>query len=287
MYDGPSKIATCLAGLVLRGGRYPGRALVASTYRRAARLRRSHRFTVTAGDGVKLDACYLPAVNHSHGRLTVVILHGWLEIKELYLERALRLNGQGHGVVVFDHRAHGCSEGDVSTFGVREHIDTTNVIDTAGALGMATERVITMGHSMGGATALQHAAIDSRVAGVVAFAPFLSFEQAIESFRQAWVPWIDRGWVRRGFDSAVGAAGFDASESDALEAMRQLQIPVMLVEGGLDRNLPPVHHTRPLAAAKADGKLEIFTVAQATHYTLPRQTWPGLDDAIERFCTTV
>jgi pimeloyl-ACP methyl ester carboxylesterase len=301
MCERPSRLATFLARVFLRGGRYPGRRWVGAPFRREAQRRGGIPFSVTTDDGLRLDAWVSPAAGGSAPALTVVIMHGWLEFKELYLSRAYRLNAQGHDVVLFDQRAHGRSEGAASTFGVREKHDAKAVIDSAIAIGAASGKVITLGHSMGAATALQHAALDPRVAGVVAFAPYstlrqaiesfrqawATLRQAIESFRQAWAPWADRQWVQRGFDRATREAGFDVAAANTLAAMRRLAIPVLMIEGARDANLPPAEHSRRLAAAHPNGRLQILTVEEASHYTLPRHAWPGIDEAIARFCRGV
>jgi len=199
-------------------------------------------------------------------------------------------------VVLFDHRVHGRSKGSHSTFGVQEKFDTKAVIDEAVRLRLIggpgdprgadpdTVRVITMGFSLGGGTVLQHAPIDPRVAGVVALAPFCDFRNAIRSFRQTLVPWMNERWILEGFDAASMEAGFTLDEASALEAVAQIKVPVLLVEGGRDPYLPGPDHARLLSEARAHDEVTLLTIDDATHNTLVHKSWPKLDRAIARFC---
>ena len=283
----PSRVATRLARMALRWSKYPGRGLVGTYWRKRSRQRGGRHFSARTGDGVKLDGWYSPARHATPGRLPIVMMHGWVEVKEFHFHRARRLNRAGHDVILFDHRAHGRSTGDGATFGARERHDAATVIERARALDLLGDRYITMGFSMGAATALQHAADDPRVAGVIAMAPFVTFEQAIRSFREKLAPWLDERWLLGGFDRAAQEAGFTFDDTSTLEAVRRLEAPVLLVEAANDTNLPPATHTRKLAEAKTRGPLKILRVDHASHINLCRKPWPGLDTSITEFCASL
>src|SRR5205823_5214852 len=152
-------------------------------------------------------------------------------------------------------------------------------------------RVITMGNSLGASTVLQHAAHDKatrgergRVAGVVALCPFANMKAAIDSYRKLYAPFVPRRWLLGGFTHAAAQAGFAVEEACALTAIGELDIPVLLVGGENDVNLSLQDHTRVLAAAKTRGPVKLIEVPKAHHFNLYRETWPGLDEAIVRFC---
>lgn len=279
-----SWVASQIGRMTLRWSRYPGRRLVGSYMRKVGRRRGGEGFTVHTDDGVKLDAWYSPAVTPKAGRLPIVMMHGWIEMKEFHFKRAWRLNRAGHDVILFDHRAHGRSTGRSATFGARECGDLSAVIQRAQQRGYLGERYITMGFSMGAAVALQQAAGDANVAGVVAFAPFATFDQAIRDFREKLAPWMDESWLMRGFDRAVRDAGFTYQEASTLEAIQQLDAPVLLIEAGCDTNLPPAAHTQKLVAAKTRGTIELVTIDEATHCSICRRPWPGLNRTVSEFC---
>ena len=293
----PDAVARALGRLTLRAGGYPGRQYVGTVHRHVSRSRGGRRFVVHpdgTDDRVELDAWFSPRDPAAPPRLPVVIAHGLFETKERHFKRAWKLNARGHDVVLFDHRVHGRSKGRHSTFGVQEKFDTKAVIDEAirrrliGAVGVGPDsdrvRVITMGFSLGGGTVLQHAPIDDRVVGVVALAPFCDFRTAIRSFRQTLVPWMNERWILEGFDAASMEAGFTLDEASALEAVAQINVPVLLVEGGRDPYLPGSDHARLLSEARAHDEVTLLTIDDATHNTLVHKTWPKLDRAIARFC---
>ncbi|MEM8737290.1 MAG: alpha/beta fold hydrolase [Planctomycetota bacterium] len=305
----PSKLSLAIGRLALSAGRYPGRRYVGAMHRRLSRGRGGRRFKVVRPHGITLDAWFSPALpqtrelspasGRTDARLPVVIAHGLMETKERHFKQAWKLNARGHDVVLFDHRVHGRSTGRRLTFGVEEKHDLTAVIDEAHRRGWIGDRVITLGFSLGGATVLQHAAIDPRVAGVVALAPFADFRGAINSFRRTLTPWLDEKWLMDGFDAASAEAGFTVDEASAIKAFKEITVPVLLAEGGRDPFLPGVDHVHKLAASKsrddqrgghAGGSLEQITlvrIEQANHNTLVHRHWPKLDRAIARFCRKV
>lgn len=282
--DRPSRLSLALGRLTLSAGRYPGRKYIGAMHRRVSRERGGRRFKVHRPDGVTLDAWFCPRNEHSQPRLPIVMAHGFLETKERHFKSAWKLNARGHDVVLFDHRVHGRSTGRRLTFGVQEKLDVKAVIDEAQQRGLIGPKLITMGFSLGGGTVLQHAAIDDRVAGVVALAPFSDFRGAIRSFRQNLTPWLDEDWLMDGFDAASAEAGFKIDEASAIEAFKQITVPVLLAEAGKDSYLPGVDHVHKLAAVKPEGGLTLVRIDEANHNTLVHKHWPKLDRAVARFC---
>ena len=220
----------------------------------------------------------------SQPRPPVVIAHGLMETKERHFKTAWKFNARGHDVLLFDHRGHGRSSAKRLTFGVEEKHDVAAVIDEAIRQQLIGSPVITLGFSLGGGTVLQHAAVDDRVAGVIALAPFADFRSAIKSFRQTLVPWLDEKWVMDGFDAASAESGFEIDQASALEAFKQIRAPVLLAEGGKDPYLPGVDHVHRLAALRPDAPLTLVRIDEANHNTLVHKRWPKLDKAIARFC---
>ena len=282
-------LARAIGRLTLRAGGFPGRQYVGSVHRKVSAARGGRHFVVPPppgqAHGVSLDAWFSPRNPAAPPRLPVIVAHGLFETKERHFKRAWKLNARGHDVVLFDHRVHGRSGGRHSTYGVFEKLDVKAVIDEAHARRfIAGERVVTLGFSLGGGTVLQHAPLDDRVVGVVALAPFGDFSSAIESFRRTLTPFLSEHWVRDGFDAASLEAGFRLDEASALAAVAEIDVPVLLVEGGRDPYLPGPDHARLLAEARAHDRVTLLTIAEATHNSLVHKSWPKLDRAIARFC---
>jgi len=260
---------------------WPVRSWVARQVRRLG----GRYFTVVADDGVCIDALYLPGrAGGGKEKLPVVIAHGWLETKEFHLREARMLVGRGHSVILVDLRAHGRSSGGCTTFGVREKHDMVAVISDAQQHGWVTGRVVTYGFSLGAAVMLQHAAIDERVAGVVAMAPFRDMAGAVVSFHQALGRVIDLEFALNGIERAARDYGFVMGEASPLGAMRDLHVPALFVVGCRDRLLPGVDHTRVLADAYGGRSCRSIEVPGAGHINLCYRAWPGLDEQIAAFC---
>lgn len=283
--DAPRRTwASHVAKAVIRGSGYPGRGLIGTFHRKRSRLEGGRRFTATARDGVKLDGWFIPRADGATPRMPLVMVHGWMEMKEFHFNPARRLTRQGHDVVLFDHRNHGNSGGRGTTFGVLERHDVGRVLDAAIECGLIESPCVTLGFSLGAATVLQHAPLDDRVAGVVAIAPFIDFRRAVESFRLRLAPWMDSPWLQAGFDRAASEHGFAMDEASTLDMVRRLTKPVLMMEGGRDTVLPPTQHTEKLAASIDPALLERVHVPEANHFTLCRKPWPEVNEAIRRFC---
>jgi len=279
----------------LHAGRVSGAKVVAGAFRRKAMKRGAERFTVVGSDGVELACLRLPGRGGADAlaeRLTVFVMHGWVECKELHLFRSYPLQDAGHDVVLIDHRGHGGSSGVGVTFGVKEREDLSAVIDEAARRGWIgpSGRVITMGHSMGAATCLLHAAIDERVAGVVAMGPYATITDAIRAFRRR-LPGIDLvypwRWAARAFACELDRLGGSIDEAEPLRAMQRVTAPVLLIEGGRDTLVPPAEHTQRLMDATRGGPVERVRVERANHFTLSRLAWRGVGERVTRFCREV
>ncbi|MEX0775084.1 MAG: alpha/beta fold hydrolase [Phycisphaeraceae bacterium] len=244
-------------------------------------------FTVMADDAARLDGLFVPARREARPRLPVVLAHGIVEVKELHARRARELSQRGHDVILFDTRAHGRSTGRHITFGVRERHDVKAVVDHAQRQGWIGDRVIAMGMSLGAGTMLQYAAIDPRVVGVVAIAPFADMASAVASYHRLIAPFLPWSWVCRGFDNACRQAGFAMAEASALEAMAKIKAPLLVVAAGRDVNLPPAQHAYRLAQAAGCDYCRVLTIDGATHFTLFRHRQPEMDRAVLAFCARI
>ena len=253
----------------------------AEANRRRANDLPSEWFTVRADDGVELDAVRFPA-QAGEGRPPVVFCHGWTETKEFHFRLPRLLAPLGHDVILFDQRGHGRSGGKLSTLGVMERHDLRAVIDEGAARGWVRDRVVTMGVSMGGAAVLMNAAADARVAGVVSYAPFTSFLDAIRSYQRRYLRMLSAEWGVRGFVQMSTRAGFDIRESSPISVVSAVHAPVLLMVGKCDVNLPACDHAQVLADALGAGA-ELVHVDHANHFNIVSEPWPEADAALLRF----
>ncbi len=103
----------------------------------------------------------------------IVICHGFIGTRigtnRLFVRAAREFSSKGYLVIRFDYGGCGESTGDYGAGGLNVMIDQTrNVLDYAFSMDCVDlERVILVGHSLGGATALLTAAKDHRVKTLV------------------------------------------------------------------------------------------------------------------------
>jgi alpha-beta hydrolase superfamily lysophospholipase len=152
-------------------------------------------------------ALFLPPEEPTAG---VVICHGSGSAKESHFDFARNAMAHGMAAVSFDARGHGRSQGD---FGPTAFEDAIAMLDL---MREHTPAVALRGSSMGGFCAIHAAAIDGRVAAVVAICPapedFLLRglrSEVLDGFDvdlEATEPWLESLDIRRAVTS-LGEAG--------------------------------------------------------------------------------
>ncbi|MCY1015547.1 alpha/beta hydrolase [Pyxidicoccus sp. MSG2] len=185
----------------------------------------------TTADGLTLRGWYVPSRN----RAAVVLVHGFAGNRAQLLFEARALARAGFGVLVFDLRAHGESDGDRVTWGDGERRDVTAALDFVSARpDVDPARVGLFGFSMGGTTALLVASTDARVKAVAAAGAFPALEADVYS-----------GYGRWGALSAepvlwtLRHAGVDVKAVRPIDGMCRLQgRPLLLINGDVDPDAP-------------------------------------------------
>lgn len=128
--------------------------------------------TLTTKDGLELAAWYTPPQNG----VVILLAHGYNDNRpeSLYVMFVKR----GYGVLAWDARAHGDSEGDLSTFGYYERMDVKSALGFVLAQD-GVEHVGAWGGSMGGATVILAAAEHPEIEAVVADSAYPSLEDVL------------------------------------------------------------------------------------------------------------
>lgn len=120
-------------------------------------------------DGLELRGWYVPSRN----RAAVVLAHGLSQTRVDMLPEARVLKEAGYGVLLFDLRAHGESQGETSTWGDKERLDVQAALEFVRAQPeVDPERVGALGFSIGSAAVAEVAAKDPEVRAVVLLSPF-------------------------------------------------------------------------------------------------------------------
>jgi dipeptidyl aminopeptidase/acylaminoacyl peptidase len=203
-----------------------------------------------ASGGVRLEGwLFRPAgAGRGFGRGLVVYLHGIGDNRASGLGAARRLTGEGFAVLAFDARAHGRSAGDACTYGYDERRDVSAALDAVGA-----REAVLLGHSLGAATALQTAAVDRRVVGVIAASSFSDMTTIVRE-RARWFH-LPQLFV----DAAIARAGvlgrFPPAEASPVALAPRITAPVLLLHGADDWKTPPAHSLRIAGALRAPHRL--------------------------------
>ena len=209
---------------------------------------------VGSTDGVRLRAWWVPAEGSSRA---AVLVPGWGGSKsdEHVLRTAPVYNQAGYGVLTFDPRAQGESEGGRRTLGYREVRDVLGALAWLRKRGYEPGDVVLHGWSMGGAMVMQ-AAPGTGVAAVVEEAGYADLPHLLEGK----IPEIIRfGELLR---PAILLAGrlfpdFDAwavkPEREATELSRE-GVPLFVIHSTADE-LVPYEHATMLAAAHPEARM--------------------------------
>lgn len=217
------------------------------------------------GAGVKLKGWWF----HAGGkRGTVVVLHGVGDNRAAAIGIAQRFTARGFDVVAYDSRAHGESTGDACTYGFYEKEDLRRVLDRVGA-----RPIVLFGFSMGAAIALQEAAIDPRVAAVVAVSSYSDLRTAAVER----VPFFaSKGNIEEAFRLAEAEGKFRVDDVSPAAAAARIKAPTLLVHGEKDDETPAAHSQRIFAALHEPKRLIIVPDAKHNH-VLDAHVWAEID----------
>lgn len=203
------------------------------------------------GDGLTLRGWYLP----SRSGAAILLAHGHGESRVQMLPEAEFLARAGYGVLLFDWRAHGESDGAVSTRGVHERLDLNAAVEfIASQPGVRPDGVGALGFSRGGNVILEVASREPRLRAIVVEAVAYS---AVESLREdvgGWrMPFVL--WALRRKDIDVEELG------PARHICEISPRPIFVLVGTRDEALPA---TKRLFDAACEPK-EFWLVPDAEH----------------------
>jgi fermentation-respiration switch protein FrsA (DUF1100 family) len=200
---------------------------------------------ITAADGAVLRAWSIRA-RGGNGNF-VMLLHGQGDNRAAMLGSANMLLRHGFSVLLPDARGHGESGGAITTYGVLEADDIRRWFDW-----LRKEEpsgcIDGLGDSMGGAELLRSLDAERGFCAVIAESPFATFREAAydrlgQQFGRG--PRLGRTLLRPAFGVGVlyvrARYGVDLEKADPARAVAASTVPVMLIHGLADRNLPARH----------------------------------------------
>lgn len=212
-------------------------------------------------EGFDLRGWLLPANPHARG--SVIILHGVSESKIAGLPMAKELHAHGYNVVLYDSRCHGESGGRYCTYGYHEKFDVQIILDhLMSRTDIVVGKIGLFGWSMGAAVAIQVAAIDDRIAAVVAESGFATLRTVFDDYQKRMIklPWhyLRNIVIKR----SEYLADFKANDVAPVEAVRRVRVPIFLLHGTEDNLIKYNYSERVFHAANEPKHLWLIPGAQ-------------------------
>ena len=194
-------------------------------------------FEITSFDGLKLHGRYY---EYTPGAPIELMFHGYRGNAERDLcggvQRCFALQ---RSALLVDQRASGRSDGNVITFGIKEHKDCLKWVDFMVEHFGPDVKIILTGISMGASTVLMAAGnpMPPQVKGVLADCGFTSAKAIMQDvIRQMKLPpQLVYPFVRL---AARIFGGFDLEEDSALEAVKRATVPIIFLHGDNDTFVP-------------------------------------------------
>lgn len=195
---------------------------------------------------------------------TVVIVHGITVNLYASVKYMQPFRKRGYNVVVYDHRNHGKSGGNFTTFGFLEKEDLKAVIDWVERKTHPGSMIGTHGESLGAATCLQHAAIDPRLSFVIADCGFADLADLL--YYRLRKEYRLMGWILIPIASVFVRlmAGFWIQAISPVKAIQEVETPVFIIHGAEDDYIPPSHAER-IFASKKKGLKKLWLAPHADH----------------------
>lgn len=207
--------------------------------------------SITTSDGVSLGG-WLVRPAHANGD-AAMLLHGLGDNRLGMSGYARLLLAHGFPVLMPDARGHGASGGNLVTYGLIERNDIRQWVEFLSAQTNA-HCVYGTGESMGAAELLQSLAAGTRFCAVVAESAFANFREiAYDRMGQPFGlgPWVGRTVLRPLVEVAFLRArwkyGLKMDQVSPEDAVAATHIPVLLIHGQVDSNIP-VRHSRAMHA---------------------------------------
>jgi dipeptidyl aminopeptidase/acylaminoacyl peptidase len=221
---------------------------------------------ITTPDSVTLNAWMIHPGNANGD--AAILLHGLADNRVGMTGYAQLLLAHGFTVLLPDSRAHGASGGQFATYGLLERNDIHLWFNFLTAQ-VHPHCIFGFGESMGAAELLQSVAVEPRFCAIAAESSFATFREiAYDRMGQPFHlgPWFGRALLRPvvafAFLYVRWKYGLDMQQASPETSIASTRIPILLIHGQIDSNIPLRHSRRLLAS---DQNALLWEVPNADH----------------------
>ena len=218
------------------------------------------------GRPLRIAAWWIPCGDLPPDR-TILLIHGYADAKVGAIAWAPTLNALGWNILAIDLRAHGHSDGRLSTAGYWERHDVTQVINQFRAMRPRETRTLAIfGISLGAAVGVATAALRDDIDAIILESPFADYRLAVAAHGK--MRGLPGGWMR---DTAIRLAewlsGADFRAVRPQDLLPKIHCPVMIVHAGDDPFIPPQDAAAMAKSLQARGKGRdvLWSVPEAGH----------------------
>jgi uncharacterized protein len=222
--------------------------------------------SITTHDDVTLSA-WMIHPHHRNGD-AVLLLHGLGDNRLGMTGYAQFLLAHGFTVLLPDARAHGVSGGPLAAYGLIERNDIHQWFDFLNEQDHP-RCIFGFGESMGAAQLLESLDTHPHFCAVVAESPFANFREiAYDRMGQPFHlgPWVGRTILRPLVEVAFLRARLkyhlNMQEISPEDSVASATVPVLLIHGQIDSNIP-IRHSRRIHARNEN--IELWEVPDADH----------------------
>ncbi|AGA31338.1 alpha/beta hydrolase [Singulisphaera acidiphila] len=235
----------------------------------------------TARDGTRLAGVWYHAGAPSPTGRTILLVHGFAEIRDVMKGRAEFLAARGWNVARLDMRGYGRSGGGFASFGGREGDDLRVWVDVVAARVGPAMSLAVWGRSMGAAIAMRAAADEPRIAAVLLESPYARLETVVAGWLRRIRTPLPGLLAPRIVRRAARLAGVSLSRPRPIELAPRIQAPALIVHGRRD-TLVPDGDAHRLASAFPQPAI-LIEVPGAGHGNVIEMGGPDLLDRIVTF----
>lgn len=184
--------------------------------------------TLSTKDDLTLHGWYIPSAN----RAAVILVHAFNGNRTGTIYHAELLAKHGYGVLLYDTRSEGESEGDLNALGWEDHLDVFAALDYLNERPeVDLERIGVLGLSAGAKTALYSVTQTDEIAAVVAEGTrWRTFEDLLIFTEPDDYIWIPTTWLS--YEYAEVASGIRNPTPLCLAVSQMSPTPLLLIAAG-------------------------------------------------------